>query len=72
MKTNPIGPGTANITVNVPAGMKADLEELAKASGLKLGAYIRAVIRQAAKSGALVSEVVTPTAQKKSTRERQP
>lgn len=48
-KTNPLGPGTANVSVNMPTELKTALEKLAKASeGMKLGAYCRRVLERAA------------------------
>lgn len=49
MATNPIGKGTKNVTVNMPEELKKALQELADASGLSLGHYIRAVLADAKK-----------------------
>lgn len=58
-KTNPIGAGTCNVSVNVPEGIKAQLQALADKSGLKLGAYLRAVMADAIRHSATAkSEVV--------------
>jgi hypothetical protein len=54
-----LGKGTKNLSVNVPQTLYAELEQLAKASGLKVGAYVRAVLLDAIKNGALVVNETT-------------
>ena len=54
-----LGKGTKNLSVNVPQTLYAELEQLAKASGLKVGAYVRAVLMDAIKNGALVMNETT-------------
>jgi hypothetical protein len=47
MGTHPLGRGTKNLSVNVPASMRAALERLAAASGMTLSQYIRLVLTKA-------------------------
>lgn len=47
MPTNPIGPETRNMSINVPHGLHADISELAQESGMKLSEYLRALLRRA-------------------------
>ncbi len=51
MGTNPLGRGTKNLSVNVPASMRQALEQLAQASGLTLSQYVRLVLTKAVTSG---------------------
>lgn len=46
MGTNPIGRGTENLSVNVPSAMKAALQTLADASGMKLSEYLRRILQR--------------------------
>ena len=48
LKTNPIGPGTKNLTVNIPDAIHAELLRLAGecVPPLKLGEYCRRVLRK--------------------------
>ena len=47
MATHPLGKETKNIGVNVRKTLKADLEQLAKESGLSLSYYCRLVLQDA-------------------------
>ena len=47
MPTNPIGNGTKNLTVNLPAELHASVKDLAKRSDLTMGSYLRALIKLA-------------------------
>lgn len=55
MSGNPLGPGTKNITVNVPDELREKLGELAKESGLNFSDYLRAILKDAVESSATVS-----------------
>jgi predicted HicB family RNase H-like nuclease len=46
-KTNPIGEGTVNLTVNVDKSVHQDVHKLAKKSNMKLGEYVRAILSKA-------------------------
>lgn len=46
-KNNKLGAGTKNMTVNVPESLYNDISELAKASGMRIGEYMRAARRYA-------------------------
>ncbi len=45
--TNPLGPGTRNLSVNVPNKLRNKLETLAVQSNMKLSAYVRQVLEKA-------------------------
>lgn len=64
MSTNPLGKGTVNLTANIPESLKADLERLAKESGMKIGQYIRLILAETAKSGTVVEQQVVTRAKK--------
>ena len=49
MATNPIGPNTKNLNVNMPIELRHKLDELAARSGMKLSAYVRMVLDKAAR-----------------------
>ncbi len=49
MATNPIGPNTKNLNVNMPIELREKLDELAARSGMKLSAYVRMVLDKAAR-----------------------
>ncbi len=49
MSTNPIGPGTKNLNVNMPIDLRRKLDDLAARSGMRLSAYVRIVLDKAAK-----------------------
>lgn len=51
--TKPLGRGTKNVTANVPEKLKTDLEQLARASGLGIGAYMRVTLAKAAENGTI-------------------
>ena len=51
MATNPIGPNTKNLNVNMPIELRKKLDELASRSGMKLSAYVRKVLDTAVQSG---------------------
>lgn len=53
--TNPIGSNTRNLTVNIPATLYVALEQLAAASGFKLGAYARAILGDAVERKSIVA-----------------
>ena len=57
MPSNPIGPDTKNLTVNVPSALHAELARLARASGKKLGAYVRKVLEETAEHQVIYREV---------------
>ena len=48
MATNPLGEGTTNLSVNMPVELYEALKELAKTSNLRVGAYARLVLKDAA------------------------
>jgi len=48
--TKAIGAGTANLSVNITLKLKAQLEQLASDSDMKIGAYCRRVLEAAAKN----------------------
>lgn len=50
MATNRIGSGSVNLTVNVPAGLRQDLGNLADRSGVKLSEYCRRVLASAVRN----------------------
>jgi len=52
-KTNPIGSGTKNLTVNVPTKIHTDLSALAKTSNMRLGEYCRFVLQDAIQAGTI-------------------
>lgn len=45
-KTNPIGPGKVNVTVNMDKAFRDSLLASANASGMTLGAYIRFILEE--------------------------
>jgi hypothetical protein len=45
-KTNPLGPGKVNLTVNLDKTFRDRLLASAKASGMTLGAYVRFILEQ--------------------------
>lgn len=57
MPSNPIGPDTKNLTVNVPSALHAELTRLAGASGKKLGAYVRKVLEETVQHRVIYREV---------------
>ena len=57
MPSNPIGPDTKNLTVNVPSTLHAELTRLAGASGKKLGAYVRKVLEETVQHRVIYREV---------------
>lgn len=57
MPSNPIGPDTKNLTVNVPSSLHAELSRLAGASGKKLGAYVRKVLEETVQHRVIYREV---------------
>jgi ribosomal protein L30E len=65
MSTNPIGKGTVNLTANIPSELKADLERLAKESGMKIGQYTRLILAEAVKTGTVVEQQVITRPKKK-------
>jgi hypothetical protein len=48
-KTNPLPPGTVNLTTNMPEELKRELRSLAKASGMSLNKYCARVLEGAAR-----------------------
>jgi metal-responsive CopG/Arc/MetJ family transcriptional regulator len=46
MPTNPQGPGTVNITVNVPQELKEEIDKLTKRKMINRSAFIRAAIAE--------------------------
>lgn len=48
-RTNPIGPKSKNLSVNLPEESKEALHELAKANHMKIGEYVRCVLFEAIK-----------------------
>lgn len=54
MATNPLPTDSENLTVNVPRGFKDRLKAQAKASGVTVSDYVRAVIQRAISEGLLV------------------
>lgn len=56
VKSNPLGPGTKNLSVNLPAELFDQLDRLAKRSGLTRSAYARRVLAEAAEE-ILVMEI---------------
>lgn len=48
MATNSIGPGTTNLSVNIPKSLRADIAKLAENSGMKNASeYVRALLKYA-------------------------
>lgn len=45
MSTNPLGPGTRNISTNVPNDLYIAVYEMAQTSGVKIGEFVRALMR---------------------------
>jgi hypothetical protein len=56
MSSNPLGPGTRNLTANVSAETYVAIERLARVSGCKVGEYLRALVEDAAAHGILVRD----------------
>ena len=56
MTTNPIGPNTKNITINVSKETKKDLDKLAEGSNLILSTYIRGLFYEAIRKKSIVVE----------------
>lgn len=55
--SNPLGPGTRNVTANVPTDLYIKLNSLATTvSGVKLGAYLRALMEYAVQHRLVVQE----------------
>jgi len=50
-KTNPIGTGTTNLSVNISRALHTTLKKLATTSKMKLGEYCRALLEDAANEG---------------------
>jgi hypothetical protein len=63
MSTNAIGKGTVNVTVNMPKHLKDEIDKLAERSGIKTGAYVRALLANYANQRATIGQppVVLPT-----------
>jgi len=57
MPSNPLGPDTKNLTVNVPSTLHTELTLLARASGKKLGAYVRKVLEETVQHRVIYREV---------------
>jgi hypothetical protein len=57
MPSNPIGPGTKNLTVNIPSALHLKLNELARKSGKKLGAYVRKVLEDTVEQDVVYREI---------------
>lgn len=55
--TNPIGPGTVNLGINIPEWLWQDLMALAGKSGLKLTPYLRTVLIEVARNGLLAEHL---------------
>ena len=56
MSTNPLGPGTRNISTNVPNDLYIAVYEMATASGVKIGEFVRTLMRFAQERKVLVRE----------------
>ena len=67
MSTNAIGPGTVNVTVNMPDSLKVQLKKAAKEAGMSLNAFANALLQDCVSSGATVEKpkVVRRAAKKK-------
>ena len=56
-KTNKLGPGTTQLTVNVPKEFKDEIKALAKLSNTKLSIYVRAILTAARDESAIIESV---------------
>jgi hypothetical protein len=56
MSTNAIGPGTVNVTVNMPDSLKTQLKKAAKESGMSLNAFANALLQDCVTTGAVVEK----------------
>jgi|GEM_PF-1318750 len=56
MSTNPLGPGTRNISTNVPNELYISVYEMATNSGVKIGEFVRALMRFAQDKKVIVRE----------------
>lgn len=70
MATNPIPPGTKNLSVNIPDALHADLKRLALDSGITVSKYVRKILILArdnnfnlARSDAVVEQEVLKAAE---------
>ena len=61
MATNPIGPNTKNLNVNMPIELRKKLDELASRSGMKLSAYVRSILDKAAQNGTVYRIAEVPS-----------
>ncbi len=70
MSTNPIGPGTVNVTVNMPDPLKKKLKVLADKSDVSLNALANAVLADYAEKEVALSkpEIVLKKSPTKKTR----
>lgn len=58
-KTNPIPPGTRNLTVNIPLVLADALRALAQQSGVSRNVYCRRVLESAAERKVIVTRQIT-------------
>lgn len=58
-RSNPIGAGTRNLSVNVPESLYNKLQDLAKQSELRIGEYVRLILFDASKKQLIAKRTTT-------------
>jgi len=58
-KTNPIGPGTENLCINLPLEWKKQIKDRADQNEMKVGEYCRVILMDAIKRGVNVERSIT-------------
>ena len=59
--TNAIGPGTKNMTINVPEGVLKKIDKLSAKSGMTRSKYLKLLIEEEVMQGDLTYEVIART-----------
>ena len=60
-KTNSIGPGTANIAINLPVGLRDSISAEADANNMKLSEYCRVILADAVAKKVRIKKETTLT-----------
>jgi len=58
-KTNPLPPGTENLVINMPVGMKREIEERAAKNEMSVSDYTRIILMDAVRRKVNVDRQVT-------------
>ncbi len=63
-KTNPLGPGTVNLAINMPQNLRDRIEAIADKNNMKMSEYCRVILIDAIERGVCVSYHTTLSAEK--------